>query len=169
MPDPTDLAAADQMIEAAWGYTLDDLHTCLRDGKVNDPALVAVLRIRGALEIDDSDITNHRERVHRFTRAGRVPLFHDLKGIGSSSSDLLTAHASSQARVHAVRSIIDAYPEGYLAEGLARSLTRSAEPRAEAALARSGAPATNPPRDQPSVDTAAHQNVPHNRSRSAQR
>ncbi|MER5348011.1 hypothetical protein ABT030_48740 [Streptomyces mirabilis] len=27
--------------------------------------------------------------AHRFTRPARVPLFHDLKGIGSSSSDLL--------------------------------------------------------------------------------
>lgn len=169
MPDPTDLAAADQMIEAAWGHPVANLHAYLREGKVTDPALVAVLRIRGALEIDDSDITNHRERVHRFTRPGRVPLFHDLKGIGSSSSDLLTAHASSQARIHAVRSIIDAYPEGYLAEGLARSLTRSAEPRAEAALARSAAPTTKPPRDQPSDDTTAHHDAAHNRSRAARR
>ncbi|WP_435220722.1 hypothetical protein [Streptomyces sp. Tue6028] len=169
MPDPTDLAAADEMIEAAWGHPLDGLRTYLREGKVNDPALVAVLRIRGALEVDDSDITNHRERVHRLTRTGRVPLFHDLKGIGSSSSDLLTAHASSQARVHAIRSVIDAYPEGYLAEGLAQSLTRSAEPRADAALARSGTPTAKPPRDQPSADTTAHHNAPHNRSRSARR
>lgn len=155
MPDPTDLAAADQMIETAWGHPVEDLHVYLREGRVNDPTLVAVLRIRGALEIDDNDIANHRERVHRFTRPARVPLFHDLKGIGSSSSDLLSAHASSQARVHAIRSIVDAYPEGHLAEGLAQSLTRSM-PRIEAARARSGSSASQRPRNPPGAETPVH-------------
>lgn len=168
MINPTDLAAADQLIETAWGRPLNDLHDYLREGKANDPALVAVLRIRGALELDDNDITNHREQVHRLTRADRVPMFHDLKAIGSSSADLLTAHASSQARVHAIRSIIDAYPEGYLAEGLNRSLARSAEPRVEAARARSGAPTTKPSGNAPNAEAPMRHDAPH-KTRSAQR
>jgi hypothetical protein len=119
----------------------------------NEPALVAVLRMRGPLEIDDTGIANHRERVHRFTRPARVPLFHDLKGIGSSSSDLLSANASSQARVHAIRSIVDAYPERHLAGGL--SLTRSTL-RIDAARARSGTSASQRPRNPPGAETPAH-------------
>ncbi|WP_405539642.1 hypothetical protein OG787_46825 [Streptomyces sp. NBC_00075] len=169
MSDPTDLAAADQMIESAWGHPVEDLHVYLREGRVNDPALVAALRIRGALEIDGTDIANHRERVHRFTRPARVPLFHDLKGIGSSSSDLLSAHASSQARVHAVRSIVDAYPEGYLAEGLARSLNRSAAPRTEAARARSTTSVSASPRNPPGTESPAHHGTGDNKGHAPRR
>ncbi|MEU6576778.1 hypothetical protein [Streptomyces sp. NPDC046805] len=53
MPDLTGLAAG-QMIEAVWGHPLDDLHTYLREDKVNDPPLLAVLCIRGRATVTRS-------------------------------------------------------------------------------------------------------------------
>ncbi|SEC13011.1 hypothetical protein [Streptomyces sp. 2314.4] len=145
MSDESALTAADTVISAAWGHPVDKLHDYLREGRAHDPALVAVLRVRTALVIDDSDIAVQRERIRRLTRQGHVPLHHDLKQLSSSSTELLTAHAESQARLHAIRSIIDVYPEGHLAEGLARSLDHSAAARAEAARARSSTPLATPP------------------------
>ncbi|MFH8515752.1 hypothetical protein ACH4CE_11660 [Streptomyces gelaticus] len=145
MPDESDLAAADAMIHAAWGHPVDELTHFLREGKVQDPALVAVLRIRTALVIDDSDVSAHQQRLHRLTRPDRAPLFYELTQVSTSSAELVSARAGSQARLHAIRSVIDAYPENHLADGLTRSLARSATPRVEAARARSAAEAVNGP------------------------
>ncbi len=85
-------------------------HPC----RAHDPALVAVLRARAALVIDDSDVAVHRGRIHRLTRRGHVPLHHDLQQLSSSSAELRQALAANQARLHAIRSVIDAYPKGTL-------------------------------------------------------
>lgn len=147
MPDESDLAAADAMIYAAWGHSVDELSDYLREGRVQDPALVAVLRIRGALVIDDSDVSAHQQRLHRLTRPGHVSFFHELNQVGAASSELLSTRAGSQARLHAIRSVIEAYPEKHLADGLTRSLVRSATTRVEAARARSTAVAVDGPTD----------------------
>ncbi|MFF9072770.1 hypothetical protein ACF1A9_10725 [Streptomyces sp. NPDC014872] len=144
MPDESDLAAADAVIHAVWGHPVDELTDFLREGRVHDPALVAVLRIRTALVIDDSDVSAHQQRLHRLTRPNRAPLFYELTQVGTSSAELLSARAGSQA-LHAIRSVIDAYPENHLANSLTRSLARSATPPAEAARARSSAEAVNGP------------------------
>ncbi|REK86925.1 hypothetical protein DY245_29375 [Streptomyces inhibens] len=147
MPDTSDLTAADAMIRAAWGHPVDELYDYLREGSAHDPALVAVLRIRTALVIDDSDVAVRRERIHSLTRKGHVPLHHDLQQLGSSSAELRQAHAANHARLHAIRSVIDASPEGPLAQGLTRSLDRSAAVRAKPTRARSSTPAPVPPTD----------------------
>ncbi|MCX4637979.1 hypothetical protein OG775_23095 [Streptomyces platensis] len=147
MPDTSDLTIADALISAAWGHSVDGLYDYLREGSTHDPALVAVLRIRTALVIDDSDVAVHRDRIHSLTRRGHLPLHHDLQQLSSSSAELRQAHAANQARLHAIRSIIDAYPEGHLAQGLTRSLDRTAAVRAEAARARSSTSVPAPPTD----------------------
>ncbi|MFH8586022.1 hypothetical protein ACH4GP_16670 [Streptomyces celluloflavus] len=168
MPDTSDLTAADAMISAAWGHAVDELYDYLREGCAHDPALVAVLRVRTALVIDDSDVTVHRERIHSLTRKGNVPLHHDLQQLSSSSAELRQAHAANQARLHAIRSIIDAYPEGHLAQGLTRSLDRSAAVRAEAARARSSTPTPVPPAGTQNTGPTANAGT-HNEVRSPRR
>ncbi|WP_197358733.1 hypothetical protein, partial [Streptomyces clavuligerus] len=89
----------------------------------------------------------HQERVHHLTRPGHVPVLHELDAITSAATQLHIAHAEANARVRALCAVIDAHPEGHLAEALTRELARTGEPRAEAARARtttgiSTAPAT---------------------------
>ncbi|MFE7318244.1 hypothetical protein ACFU7T_34875 [Streptomyces sp. NPDC057555] len=168
MPDTSDLTAADTMISTAWEHPADELYDYLREGRTHDPALVAVLRIRAALVIDDSDVDVHRQRIHSLTRREHVPLHHDLQQLSTSSAELRQAHAANQARLHAIRSIIDAYPEGHLAQGLTRSLDRSAAVRAEAARARSSMPTPAPPTDTQNTGRATSAGT-HNEVRSPRR
>ncbi|MEV3853148.1 hypothetical protein AB0J38_02355 [Streptomyces sp. NPDC050095] len=137
MANDSDLAAADAMISTAWGHSVDELYDFLREGRANDPALVAVLRIRTALVMDDSDMAVQQARLHRMTRPGNVPLFHESQQLEAASTDWIAARAGSQARVHAIRSVVDAFPEGYLADGIARALGKEVTPRVDAARARS--------------------------------
>ncbi|WP_246150552.1 hypothetical protein [Streptomyces qinzhouensis] len=142
MSQPTALATADTVIEAAWQRPVDTLQTFLREGRTTDPTLLTVLRIRQSLVFSDAEITSQQERLHHLTRPGHVPLLHELDAVTSTAAQLRTAHAEAHARVRALCAVIDAHPENRLAEQLTRDLDRSAavQPRAEAARARTTTP-----------------------------
>ncbi|MEU3597179.1 hypothetical protein ABZ714_00350 [Streptomyces sp. NPDC006798] len=136
MSQPTALASADAIIEAAWQRPVDTLQTLRREGHTTDPALLTVLRIRQSIVFADSEISGNQERVHHLTRPGHVPVLHELDAITSAATQLHIAHAEANARVRALCAVIDAHPEGHLTEALTRELARTGEPRADAARAR---------------------------------
>ncbi|MGW1279320.1 hypothetical protein ACWD4V_20560 [Streptomyces tsukubensis] len=144
MSQPTALATADTVIEAAWPRPADTLQTHLREGRTTDPTLLTVLRIRQSLVFSDAEISSQQERLHHLTRPGHVPLLHELDAVTSAATQLRTAHAEAHAhaRVRAICAVIDAHPENRLAAQLIRDLDRSAtvQPRAEAARARTTTP-----------------------------
>ncbi|GLF95544.1 hypothetical protein [Streptomyces yaizuensis] len=141
MSQPTALATADSVIEAAWQLPVDTLQTHLREGRTTDPTLLTVLRIRQSLLFSDAEITSQQEQLHHLTRPGHVPLLYELDAVTSTAAQLRTAHAEAHARLRAICAVIDAHPEHRLAEQLTRDLGRSAivQPRAEAARARTTA------------------------------
>ncbi|MGW1281738.1 hypothetical protein ACWD4V_32900 [Streptomyces tsukubensis] len=156
MPQPTALATADAVIEAAWRRPVDTLQTLRHEGRTTDPTLLTVLRIRQSLVFSDAEISSQQERLHHLTRPGHVPLLHELDAVTSAAAQLRTAHAEAHARVRALCAVIDAHPEHRLADQLTRDLDRSAavQPRAEAARARTTTPVPASPASSV-VDTEA--------------
>ncbi|MEV3871593.1 hypothetical protein [Streptomyces sp. NPDC049906] len=136
MSQPTALATADSSIRAAWQRPVDTLQTLRSEGRTTDPTLVTVLRIRQGLLFSDAQMTAHQNLLHHLTRPGHVPDLLELDTMTSSTTQLRIAHAEAHARVRAICSVIDAHPEGQLADNLTRDLARTGVPRADAALAR---------------------------------
>ena len=126
------------MIEAAVAPR-GELHGFLREGKANDPALVAVCG-NERHSLSTTVISPPNRNAYTALPAGATSRFPRPRADPAPPRPAARPRGS-QARVHA---ILDAYPEGHLAERLSRSLARSAVPGAEAARARYSTPKTLP-------------------------
>ncbi|MFI7337122.1 hypothetical protein ACIBUY_04180 [Streptomyces sp. NPDC050085] len=124
MSEVSDLTHADALITATWARSIADLEDLVRRRVVHLPVLKAVLHIRSALVVTDGDITALRHRLHALTRPDHVPHFLDHQRLAPTATDLARAHAESQARLQAIRALVDAYPEGHLADELNVLLSR---------------------------------------------